>query len=589
MRPFAILPLFPRQRYGDFRSEILRRPSLEVQGRLVARGDFGAGVRRSVGGDGLRRRYAVADHVGETGRRILRAGQGVGGDHQHPLQGEFPLSGSVHLRSPLFSRLDLPQSAALLAGLRNLRPLLRELHGSALYRHDQGRGRLQALVEHSVPRPRTYRHRGQTVAVGTALLLYRPVGVGSRYGGLDGPVCRRDGRKRLSAPSNLYRPRTALLRLREAYLSRHPRTVSASVRRTNLPVERRPAYPPRRVALSNCPSHEFLPRRHGASRRADRYGQRTAARDPYRCAGRHIGGPRAHRRYVDGRPAHRGKFDARHRPCAAQGLGRCKEQEPRQPDRPHRVLRSRRLDGSARLRLREKRGGTLFQRRGCLSGCGGRNARLSRRAVQFPARMGVRVADLPSGMGTGRLPPERERRCRGSLRRPHRRREDDIQSHRERLVGAVLRRGDREYGQDRQRAEYEDRDRRHPLRRRVAILHPADAHRQDHDLYRPIRQSERPHFGLSGERRVPQDDAFDRCGRQLRQGIALRVARRSREQRRYVRNASRERYSRHSERPAALCALLPRCRRQSHAHLAYEKSERLRHAGRPYRAGSIAV
>lgn len=300
----------------------------------MARGDFGAGVRRSVGGDGLRRRYAVADYVGETGRRVLRAGQGFGGDHQYPLQGEFPLPGSVHLRSPLFSRLDFPQSAALLAGLRHLRPLLRELHRSALYRYDQGRGRLQPLVEHSVPRPRTYRHRGQAVAMGTALLLHRLVGVGSRYGGLDGSVCRGHGRERLFAPSNLYRPRTALLRLRGAYLSRHPRTVPASVRRTDLPVERCPAYPPRRIALPNCPSREFLSRRHGASRRADRYGQRTAARDPYRCAGRHIGCTRAHRRHVDGRPAHRGKFDARHRPCAAQGLGRCKEQEPRQPDRP---------------------------------------------------------------------------------------------------------------------------------------------------------------------------------------------------------------------------------------------------------------
>lgn len=115
-------------------------------------------------------------------------------------------------------------------------------------------------------------------------------------------------------------------------------------------------------------------------------------------------------------------------------------------------------DGSAWLRLREERGGTLFQRRGCLSGCGGRNSGLSRRAMQLPARMGVRVADLPSGVGTGHLPPERKRRCRGALRRPHRRRKGDIQPHRERLVGAVLRRGDREYGQDRQRAEYEDRD-----------------------------------------------------------------------------------------------------------------------------------
>lgn len=35
------------------------------------------------------------------------------------------------------------------------------------------------------------------VAVGTPLLLHRPVGVGPRYGGLDGPVCRRDGRERL--------------------------------------------------------------------------------------------------------------------------------------------------------------------------------------------------------------------------------------------------------------------------------------------------------------------------------------------------------------------------------------------------------
>lgn len=56
----------------------------------------------------------------------------------------------------------------------------------------------------------------------------------------------------LSAPSNLYRPRTALLRLRGAYLSRHPRTMFASVRRTDLPVERRPC-----ISAAPCRSTEL--------------------------------------------------------------------------------------------------------------------------------------------------------------------------------------------------------------------------------------------------------------------------------------------------------------------------------------------
>lgn len=51
----------------------------------MVRGNFGTGLFRAVGGDDFRWQYTVADHMGETGRRVLRSCQGFGGDHQYSL------------------------------------------------------------------------------------------------------------------------------------------------------------------------------------------------------------------------------------------------------------------------------------------------------------------------------------------------------------------------------------------------------------------------------------------------------------------------------------------------------------------------
>lgn len=120
--------------YGGIRREILGGAAVAVQGRAVARGDCRARIYRYGRGDGFRRRHAAADHLGEARRRVLRSGQGLRGNHQHPLPRKLPLPLAFHLRPAAVPGLHSPQRATLLAGLRHRRSLLRGLCSASLYR-----------------------------------------------------------------------------------------------------------------------------------------------------------------------------------------------------------------------------------------------------------------------------------------------------------------------------------------------------------------------------------------------------------------------------------------------------------------------
>ena len=169
------------------------------------------------------------------------------------------------------------------------------------------------------------------------------------------------------------------------------------------------------------------------------------------------------------------------------------------------------MDRPVWIHLAEECCGVVVRRRRRPSGRGDCDPRRARRAMQLPADVGVWHAGLSQRVGIGRDSQSEYGCCRrGALRRAYRRRRCNLFALRGWSVGCG-RPGDSSGDEDRKRGEYEDRDRRHSVRRRVAVLLPADAHRSRYLLRRPGgRHHVGSYLGTSRKRRFPQHEPYDR-------------------------------------------------------------------------------